>query len=117
YSYDNTASTPGVILARAGNDLWMHAEPEEASGLDVVTFTTLERTPGLLTVRVIVEVDGLPTFIVLPPFGSLVSDEPLIESFTVPPGLGGHHLDHVALAQRSAAGGIVVSGHEALDLR
>jgi hypothetical protein len=116
YSFDNTASTPGVILARAGNDLWMHAEPEEATAGDTVTFTTLERTPGLLTVRVIVEVDGLPTFFLLPPFGSFAADEQRVESFTVPPGLGVHHLVHVALAQRIASGGTIVSGHETLDL-
>ena len=100
---------------RGGNDLWLLSEPDVARASDVLTFTTGENDPGLLTIRFLVEVDGVPLMLAIPPFGTFGGDRRRVESFVLPPGLGVHTLVHVSFAQGPARG-VLVSGRETLRI-
>jgi hypothetical protein len=103
------------FVMRGGNDLWLLTEPDVASAGDTVTYTTGENDAGLLTIRFLVEVDGAPLMVPLPPIGSFGSDRRRVESFVLPPALGAHTLVSVAFAQ-SPVRGLIVSGRETLQL-
>ncbi len=116
--YTNLEAAAGEpwLSVLAGNDLWLMAEPNYVTDGDTVTVTTLEDDPGLVTIRVIVEIDGVSTFIAIPPYGVFGADRRRIETFDIPGGLGPHHIVQLAFAQRPSGRGLLVSGREVLDL-
>ena len=96
----------------SGNDLFLQASAEAASGGDSLDLATRGGQPAALALLVLAEIDGAATFVPIVP-GALDADGEWTFSGSVPPGLSGLELGLLSLAQRDPArGGLVDSSIE-----
>src|SRR5262245_41139190 len=114
--YDGLAVYGGLVELRLGNDLYLNADPDVASGGDLVTLTTREGVPGNLTIDAIVELNGAPTFILLAGVGTFDATGTRTLAGSAPSGLAGTSIVFRAFAN-DAAGHLIDSAPELLEFQ
>ena len=108
--------TGGEVMLYSGNDLFLQASPTDVTGGQVVTVATRGGPAGAITVVVLIDVNGAPTFVPLV-WSTLDANGESTFSGKVPKGFAGVSFSLLAFAQKSPGGaGIIDSSAETITI-
>lgn len=113
-SHDFTCN--GDVRVYEGDDLWLNATPTQPTAGATLTLTTREGTPGALTILVLVDVDGIPLFMVVGGIATFDSTGSRILSATIASGLAGHDFTMQAFAD-DANGHVIASATQTVSCK
>lgn len=106
----------GEVRVFSGNDLWLNCTTSQPSKGTTLDLTTREGTPGALTILVVEDVDGAPTFQIVGGITTFDSTGGNTYSATVPAGLAGHQVGLRAYAH-DASGRVIESSTQSITFK
>ena len=112
----NWGGYDGVVRMYAGGELYLSPNLRAPSFDDALTLQTAQGVPGNPTLTALVDLDGVPKFVLLGPVAPFAADGTNLLAGKVPAGLAGHTILVQAYAI-DAAGKPVRSIPEAITFR
>jgi len=106
----------GEVRIYSGDDLWLNGTPSEPTSGSTLELTTREGVPGALTILVLEDFDGVPTFQIINGVATFGSFGGRKIAATVPSGLAGHQCTFRSYAN-DAAGHVIASAPQTIDLQ